>query len=85
MIDEDVVTHGGRLHGTAYTEDADYMRIWGPQREAIIYDWTIRQYRRCKMQCLLTPRDAVTPADPDVHLQEEQLFRDDESPFSGAW
>jgi hypothetical protein len=70
-----------RTHGNAYTEDLEYMNggLVGTPVIAIIYDWTIRQYRRVKMQPLATHKDRVIPADPDAQLQEEHIYEYDRS------
>jgi DNA-binding transcriptional ArsR family regulator len=57
--------------GKAYTSDLDYNSFVGAPREAIIYDWSIRAYRKVVMQCLATHDDRVTVADPDALLNDE--------------
>lgn len=62
--------------GRAYTSDTDYNEFLGAQYERIIYDWTIRQWRRCTMQAPKTPQDSVQAGDADAELVAERLPRD---------
>lgn len=50
----------------------EYDSFLGPQIEATIYDWTIRRWRKCKMQPLRTPKDGPPPIDPDAMIDTDE-------------
>jgi hypothetical protein len=57
-----------KVQGNAYTSDKDYQEFFGKPYTAIVFDWTLRRYVQCTMQAPRTPKDAVTPVDPDRHI-----------------
>lgn len=60
------------VQGKAYTDDVDYLNgLFGAPVRAVVYDWSIRQWRWVVMQPCATPRDKVGAADPDAQLGEE--------------
>lgn len=67
MITED------RTAGNAYTEDVDYYnQLFGPPRQAIVYDWTIRRWCMVTLQPIATPRDCIVTSDPDKQMETEE-------------
>lgn len=63
-------------HGNARSDDDNYERdygLFGASREVILYDWTIRGWRKMVVQPLRKASDAVDVANPDAQLGEEPM------------
>lgn len=75
MLSSESMTHGNAYCGDEQAQEYD--SFLGPQRTGVLYDWSIRRWRRVKIQPLRTAADRVAPTDLDAQLGEEsQLLVD---------
>lgn len=60
-----------RTTGNAFTRDVDYNEFLGAPKRVARYDWTIRKYRWMVVSEPKTPKDAVTPTNPDAVIADD--------------